>query len=116
MGTGDSSLGQVIKQRTPQETTVAYKRTLTTKKGDRKQRASFKNGSVVSDDYQRVICLQHHGDGLSRRNTLLRVADPPDFVVDDQKKLGRHVSWRVGSERDHVGTGSVDCDASVVGV
>ena len=67
------------------------------KKGDRKQRVSFKNTSGVSDDFQRVARLQDQGDGLSRRNTVLRAGTPLDFAVDDQIKYDGSIFPRVGS-------------------
>ena len=70
----------------------------------------------MTEDFKLVICIQDQGDGLSRRNTHLREGSPLEAAVDRQIKHGGHVIWRVGSERDHVGTGSADCEVPVVGV
>ena len=64
--------------------------------------------SHVIDDFNLVLCLQDQGDGLSTRNPHPGDESPLEAAVDEYINVGGSVSWRVGSERDHVGTGFAD--------
>ena len=105
----------MIEQRAAQEMSVAYK--MTFKVEERQQQsANLKNASLVTVEFKHVICLQIQGDGLCTGNTHLRGESVLEFAVEEQTNLGATVSWRVGSERYDVGTGSADCKVPVVGV